>query len=153
MSVAYIVNGLLGILVWLSIPWFSFIRCQAHFSNHFFCTTPGSFWFLSLSVTHRNQLLADLSTAKSAVQGGVVQRTIEKQALAWDRYELYLLSIGIKDGEKQQVAVTGSILRQFHRSSISPMDLALCELFIGAFFFAMRSCEYLKVSGKEKLNY
>ncbi len=48
--------------------------------------------------------------------------------------------------------MTGSILRQFHRSSISPMDLALCELFIGAFFFAMRSCEYLKVSGERKTN-
>ncbi len=28
--------------------------------------------------------------------------------------------------------------------------MALCELFIGAFFFAMRSCEYLKVSGHRK---
>jgi hypothetical protein len=26
----------------------------------------------------------------------------------------------------------------------------MCELFIGAFFFAMRSCEYLNVSGKRK---
>jgi len=30
------------------------------------------------------------------------------------------------------------------------MDKARCELFIGAFFFAMRSCEYLTVSGKRK---
>jgi hypothetical protein len=28
--------------------------------------------------------------------------------------------------------------------------MALCELFIGAFFFAMRSCEYLKVSGPRR---
>jgi len=46
-------------------------------------------------------------------------------------------------GEKQQVAVTGSILQQFSKPSVSPMDSAMCELFIGAFFFTMRSCEYL----------
>jgi hypothetical protein len=48
------------------------------------------------------------------------------------------------------VAVTGSNLHQFHKSSISPMDFALCDLFIGAFFFAMRSCEYLRSSGQRK---
>jgi len=41
--------------------------------------------------------MADLSTAQSAIQGGVVQRTNEKQALAWRRFKLYLLSIGIRD--------------------------------------------------------
>jgi hypothetical protein len=30
------------------------------------------------------------------------------------------------------------------------MDKSLCELFIGAFFFAMRSCKYIKVSGTRK---
>jgi hypothetical protein len=30
------------------------------------------------------------------------------------------------------------------------MDKAMCELFAGAFFFTMRSCEYLKVSGQRK---
>ncbi len=49
-----------------------------------------------------------------------------------------------------QAAVTGSILREFHKISISQVDKTLCELFIGAFFFAMRSCEYLKVSGQRK---
>jgi hypothetical protein len=34
--------------------------------------------------------------------------------------------------------------------SISEADKALCELFIGAFFFAMRSCEYVKVLGYHK---
>jgi len=53
-------------------------------------------------------------------------------------------------GEVPQVAVTGSILCQFHKQSISLLDLALCELFIGAFFFAMRSCEYIQVSGQRK---
>jgi hypothetical protein len=49
-----------------------------------------------------------------------------------------------------QAAVTGSILREFYKILISQMDKTICELFIGAFFFAMRSCEYLKVSGKCK---
>jgi hypothetical protein len=178
--------------------------------------------------------LADLSSAKSAMQGGVVQRTNKKQALAWQGYPIYLLSIGISDdpfleqfskgqrhkilgafvsalregrfstkkstmirsdsiqaaldcisqtfkladkpdprlnnngniafflqrqlqgyksldpGETPQVAVTGSILQQFFKQSISPVDIALCELFIGAFFLAMRSCESLQVSGQRK---
>jgi len=53
-------------------------------------------------------------------------------------------------GEVPQAAVTGSVLRKFYQLSISPMDKALCELFIGAFFFAMRSCEYVKVQGPRK---
>jgi len=53
-------------------------------------------------------------------------------------------------GETPQVAVTGSILQQFFKQSISPVDIALCELFIGAFFLAMRSCESLQVSGQRK---
>jgi len=53
-------------------------------------------------------------------------------------------------GETPQVAVTGSVLRKFYNLSISPRDKALCELFIGAFFFAMRSCEYIKVQGPRK---
>ncbi len=31
--------------------------------------------------------------------------------------------------------------------AFTPFGKAMCQLFIGAFFFAMRSCEYLKVSG------
>ncbi len=52
--------------------------------------------------------------------------------------------------EKQQKAISGSVLREFHRLALSQMDQARCELFIGAFFFAMRSCEYLAVSGRRK---
>jgi hypothetical protein len=54
------------------------------------------------------------------------------------------------DPESPQVAITASVLREFYRLSISDVDKALCELFIGAFFFAMRSCEYMKVSGPRK---
>jgi hypothetical protein len=53
-------------------------------------------------------------------------------------------------GEVPQVAITGSVLRKFYQLSISPLDKALCELFIGAFFFAMRSFEYIKVQGPQK---
>jgi hypothetical protein len=52
--------------------------------------------------------------------------------------------------EKRQIAISGSVLREFYRLSLSEMDKARCELFIGAFFFAMRSCEYLAVNGKRK---
>jgi hypothetical protein len=53
-------------------------------------------------------------------------------------------------GEKPQVAITGSVLRKYHELAISTFDKALCELFIGAFYFAMRSCEYVRVSGPRK---
>jgi hypothetical protein len=46
--------------------------------------------------------------------------------------------------------VTGSILHEFYKLSISKVDKALCQLFIGASFFAMPSCKYLKVSGTRK---
>jgi hypothetical protein len=51
---------------------------------------------------------------------------------------------------RPQVAMTASMLRQFYSASVSDFDKALCDLFIGAFFFAMRSCEYIKVSGPRK---
>jgi hypothetical protein len=46
--------------------------------------------------------------------------------------------------------MTASILRKFYLTSISSFDVSLCELFIGAFFFAMRSCEYVQVHGLRK---
>jgi len=50
-----------------------------------------------------------------------------------------------------QAAITGSILREFYILSISSSsDKALCKLFIGAFFFAMQSCEYVNVSRYRK---
>jgi hypothetical protein len=52
--------------------------------------------------------------------------------------------------KKQQVALTGSILRELHKMAFTPLEKALCELFTGAFFFAMRSCKYLKVSGERR---
>ena len=52
--------------------------------------------------------------------------------------------------EKQQVALTGSIIKELSKMAFTPLDKAMCQLFTGAFFFAMRSCEYLKVSGTRR---
>jgi hypothetical protein len=50
-----------------------------------------------------------------------------------------------------QVAITGltgSVLWELYKLLASSLsDKALCELFIGAFCFAMRSCEYVTVTG------
>jgi hypothetical protein len=52
--------------------------------------------------------------------------------------------------EKQQVILTGSVIRELHKMAFTPLDTTMCQLFTGAFFFAMRSCEYLKVSGHRR---
>jgi hypothetical protein len=54
--------------------------------------------------------------------------------------------------ENQQVAMTASLLREFYKLSLSTIDKARRELFIGAFFFAMRSWAYLKVLGTGQTN-
>jgi hypothetical protein len=51
---------------------------------------------------------------------------------------------------RQQAAITGSILRKFHKMATTKLEKAMCKLFIGAFFFAMHSCEYLNVNGTRK---
>jgi hypothetical protein len=51
---------------------------------------------------------------------------------------------------KPQPALTATILRRFYEMALSTFDKTLCELFIGAFFFAMRSCEYVQVSGPRR---
>jgi hypothetical protein len=43
----------------------------------------------------------------------------------------------IDNPEIPQVAITTTILREFYKMSISAYDKALCELFIGAFYFTM----------------
>jgi hypothetical protein len=48
-------------------------------------------------------------------------------------------------GEKLQV-----VLREIVKLSISPLDKAMCNLFIGTFFFAMRSCQCVQVQGYRK---
>jgi len=56
----------------------------------------------------------------------------------------------VDEPETPQVAIMASILQKFYSMPISPMDKALCELFIGAFFCAMRSCKYVRVTGLRK---
>jgi hypothetical protein len=41
--------------------------------------------------------------------------------------------------EKQQVALTGSIIRELPKTACTSLGKAMCELFTGTFFFAMRS--------------
>ena len=50
---------------------------------------------------------------------------------------------------KQQKAAPISLLRIVEKLKTTPRQQAIGELVIGAFFFAMRSCEYLEVATKE----
>jgi hypothetical protein len=43
--------------------------------------------------------LADLSAAELAAKGAVVEGTNAKQVRAWGRFQIYLLSIGIRNDE------------------------------------------------------
>ena len=55
-----------------------------------------------------------------------------------------------QDGKKQkQKALPLSVLRKLHDLAISDLEKAIAWLLIGAIFFAMRSCEYLKTSEQE----
>jgi hypothetical protein len=49
-----------------------------------------------------------------------------------------------------QKALTPSILGELSRNNDSPLNRATHQLARGAFFFAMRSCEYLTVQGKRR---
>lgn len=48
---------------------------------------------------------------------------------------------------KQQKALPGCVLLRLHRHKKTNRSQAIADLCTGAFFFAMRSCEYLTVSG------
>jgi hypothetical protein len=55
------------------------------------------------------------------------------------------------DPSKQpQQALPINILLYLHSSAVTTTEKAAAELLIGAFFFAMRSCEYCKVNGERK---
>jgi hypothetical protein len=51
-------------------------------------------------------------------------------------------------GERQQQAFTGSVLRMIFLLSLAPLAVAISQLIVAAFFFMMRSCEYLSVPGE-----
>ena len=50
----------------------------------------------------------------------------------------------------QQKAIPAILLREIAKLQITESQRAISQLVIGAFFFAMRSCEYLKVPQSEK---
>ena len=53
-------------------------------------------------------------------------------------------------GRKKQKAFRMMMLRKMMELSITHKEVALSHLCIGAIFFAMRSCDYLKCSHKEE---
>ena len=56
-----------------------------------------------------------------------------------------------QDGTRQkQKSLAMTVLCKMHELASSKRDKALVWLFIGAIFFAMRSCEYLKTAEEEK---
>ena len=52
--------------------------------------------------------------------------------------------------EKQQKALPLSVFKTLTENTFTPLDEALGQLATGAFFFGMRSCEYLSVRGGRK---
>ena len=52
--------------------------------------------------------------------------------------------------KRQQKALPISVFHTLLQNRFTPLDTALGELACGAFFFGMRSCEYLQVSGTRK---
>lgn len=69
---------------------------------------------------------------------------------------LYLLGRQLKGyknadpASKPQKALPPSVFRSVASVTITPLDVAIGQLVIGAFFFAMRSCEYSTVSGERR---
>jgi hypothetical protein len=51
---------------------------------------------------------------------------------------------------RPQKALTPSLLRELSRNNDGPLNQATHQLARGAFFFAMRSCEYLSVTGERR---
>ena len=51
---------------------------------------------------------------------------------------------------KQEKALPVSVFRTLLDNKFTPKDEALGQLATGAFFFGMRSCEYLTVTGPRK---
>ena len=52
--------------------------------------------------------------------------------------------------KKQEKALPLSVFRTLLKNNFTPLDIALGQLATGAFFFGMRSCEYLTVKGYRK---
>ncbi len=52
--------------------------------------------------------------------------------------------------EKQQKAIPACVISEIAKQNLTELQCAISQLTILAFFFAMRSCEYVKVPQQEK---
>jgi hypothetical protein len=105
---------------------------------------------------------------RDAVQEGSVRATLDALASTYRANELpspihdnagrldYLLGRqlkGFKNSDPSptpQKAVSPRVIRAIASATDTPLDWAIGQLVVGAFFFAMRSCEYSSVSGERR---
>ena len=64
-------------------------------------------------------------------------------------YRQYHAYAKIDKPTKKHKAITAPVMLKMKELASSPLDHAIAHLVIGAFFFAMRSCEYSTVSNKD----
>ena len=106
--------------------------------------------------------------ARAAVQEGSVRAALDALASTYRANELpspihdtagrlnYLLGRqlkGFKNSEPSptpQKAVFPSVIRAIASATDTPLDRVIGQLVVGAFFFAMRSCEYSAVPGERR---
>ena len=107
-------------------------------------------------------------TNKTSLTGGTVKSTIAHVRATFrthlrpdpaldanEKPSLFLQRqiVGYIDGDaspKQQKALPLSVFKRLHENRFTPLDEVLGQLACGAFFFGMRSCEYLTVAGTRK---
>ena len=58
--------------------------------------------------------------------------------------------VDVDSSNKQEKALPLSVFRKMLENKFTPVDEAMGQLAVGAFFFGMRSCEYLTVRGTRK---
>ena len=107
-------------------------------------------------------------TSKAVLTGGIVKSTITNVRSAFrsnfradpaldtdGKPSLFLTRqmSGYVDSDKsarQQKSLPLSVFRKLYENNFTPMDEAMGQLACGAFFFGMRSCEYLVVAGEKR---
>ena len=130
------------------------------------------------SQSYRNHLLSAFvdmcrrkkygKTSKSIITGGTIKSTVSNICLDFrknlrpypafdlDMHPSLFLThqlmgyINSNSSAKQQKALPPSVFRTMLQNTFTPMDEAMGQLSNGAFFFAMRSCEFLIFQGKRK---
>jgi hypothetical protein len=74
---------------------------------------------------------------------------MEKQLLVFNKYWHVSRRPMAARNEMKQNAIPVLVIKQVHKlysSSKDPLTVALAQLIMGAFFFAMRSCEHSKTT-------